>query len=176
MTRAGLLALLISSAVGSSVACVDLTAPPSPEPIATESTTAASAAPKASATAPATASAAPVPTAAPPPTNEKVVQVDLAPGKGDRAVQTGDTISVNYVGKLPDGKEFDSTAKHGKPFDFTVGRGVIPGWSQGVVGMKVGGKRKLTIPPSLAYGERGVPGAIPPNSTLTFEIELLSFK
>ena len=98
---------------------------------------------------------------------------DLVVGKG-AAAKTGDKVSVQYAGKLMDGTEFDSTKKHGgKPFEFVLGTGhVIKGWDQGVVGMKVGGKRKLTIPPELAYGVRGHPPVIPPNSTLQFEIEL----
>jgi FKBP-type peptidyl-prolyl cis-trans isomerase FkpA len=100
--------------------------------------------------------------------------VDLAPGKGDAAA-AGDKVSVHYVGTLLDGKEFDSSRKRGKPFDFVLGKGqVIKGWDQGVAGMKVGGKRKLVIPPSLAYGARGSPPVIPPNSALQFEVELVA--
>ena len=82
-----------------------------------------------------------------------------------------------YFVKLTDGTEFDSSRKHGEPFDFQLGAGeVIKGWDEGVAGMKVGGKRKLTVPPSLVYGARGFPPVIPPNSTLLFEIELLDVK
>jgi FKBP-type peptidyl-prolyl cis-trans isomerase len=96
----------------------------------------------------------------------------LVQGKG-AAIKTGDKARVHYVGTLQDGKQFDSSRDRKQPFDFTLGQGqVIKGWDQGVVGMKVGEKRKLVIPPSLAYGARGRPG-IPPNSTLTFEVELL---
>jgi protein-disulfide isomerase len=94
------------------------------------------------------------------------------------AVKSGDTVSVHYVGTLASGKEFDSSRKHGNPFEFQVGQGrVIKGWEQGLIGMKVGGRRKLTIPPDLGYGDRGVgAGTIPPRSTLLFDIELLSIK
>lgn len=100
---------------------------------------------------------------------------DIVVGKGPEA-KAGDSVTVHYVGTLPDGTEFDASKKHGKPFDFPLGQhAVITGWDQGVAGMKVGGKRKLVIPPELAYGPRGRPG-IPPNSTLTFEIEMLGIK
>jgi protein-disulfide isomerase len=105
-----------------------------------------------------------------------LVNKDAVVGPG-AAVKSGDTVSVHYVGTLTDGKEFDSSRKHGKPFDFQVGAGhVIKGWEQGLVGMKVGGKRTLTIPPALAYGDRGAGGVIPPDATLFFDIELVSIK
>jgi peptidylprolyl isomerase len=99
---------------------------------------------------------------------------DTQPGSG-AAAKEGDTLVVNYTGKLQDGTVFDSSV--GKtPFEFMLGGGqVIPGWDQGLVGMKVGGKRTLTIPPDLAYGAQGT-GPIPPNATLTFDIELISIK
>jgi FKBP-type peptidyl-prolyl cis-trans isomerase FkpA len=101
---------------------------------------------------------------------------DLRAGQGAEA-QSGKTVSVHYTGTLTDGKKFDSSRDHGRPFTFTLGGGqVIKGWDQGVVGMRVGGIRKLTIPPELGYGERGFPGAIPPNSTLIFEVELLDVR
>lgn len=87
----------------------------------------------------------------------------------------GDLVTVNYTGWLPNGTQFDSSADHGKPFQFVLGAGeVIPGWDRGVVGMHVGEIRKLMIAPALAYGSAGVPGTIPPNSTLTFRIHLLN--
>jgi FKBP-type peptidyl-prolyl cis-trans isomerase len=98
-------------------------------------------------------------------------------GTGDRAVKTGDTIGVYYTGKLTDGTTFDSNVGSGKPFEFTVGAGmVIQGWEQGFIGAKVGEKRTLTIPADLGYGAAGAPGAIPPNATLIFDVELVSIK
>ena len=91
------------------------------------------------------------------------------------AAAAGDSVTVNYVGSLTDGKVFDASANHGTTgFTFTLGVGqVIQGWDQGIVGMKEGGKRKLVIPAALAYGDRAVGGVIPANSTLIFEVELL---
>jgi FKBP-type peptidyl-prolyl cis-trans isomerase FkpA len=98
---------------------------------------------------------------------------ELSVGTG-AAAATGHKVRVHYTGWLTDGKKFDSSLDRGVPFSFELGRGqVIKGWDQGVVGMKVGGKRKLTVPPELGYGTRGFPGAIPPNSTLVFEVELV---
>lgn len=106
--------------------------------------------------------------------NELIIE-DIEIGTGEEAV-TGKTVSVHYTGTLTDGTKFDSSLDRDTPFNFPLGGGrVIEGWDQGVVGMKVGGKRKLTIPYDLAYGESGTPdGSIPPRSTLIFEIELLS--
>src|SRR3954462_15052301 len=101
---------------------------------------------------------------------------DVVVGSGDEA-KKGQTVSVHYTGWLTDGKKFDSSKDRGQPFQFTLGRGqVIQGWDQGVQGMKVGGKRKLTIPPELGYGAQGAGGVIPPNATLVFEVELLGVR
>jgi peptidylprolyl isomerase len=95
--------------------------------------------------------------------------------------KTGDTVAMNYTGRLANGTVFDSNVdpkfNHVQPFIFTLGAGqVIPGWDKGIVGMKVGEKKTLTISPADAYGAAGVPGTIPPNSTLTFDVELLGIK
>ena len=98
---------------------------------------------------------------------------DIKAGEG-RAAQAGDTVVVHYVDTLADGTKFDSSRDRGSPFSFALGRGqVIQGWDLGVAGMQVGGVRKLTIPPEEGYGARGAGGVIPPNSTLTFDVELL---
>jgi FKBP-type peptidyl-prolyl cis-trans isomerase len=97
----------------------------------------------------------------------------LQQGNGE-ATKSGDQVTVNYVGTLENGTKFDSSIDRGQPFKFTLGQNnVILGWELGVVGMKVGEKRKLTIPPELAYGSAGAGGVIPPNATLIFEIDLL---
>jgi peptidylprolyl isomerase len=100
---------------------------------------------------------------------------DLAVGSGQE-VKSGDTVTVQYLGTLIDGTKFDSSYDRNQPFTTQIGVGqVIKGWDEGIVGMKVGGKRKLTIPPALGYGNQAA-GSIPPNSTLVFEVELLSVK
>ncbi len=91
------------------------------------------------------------------------------------APKHGDAVTVHYTGWLTDGAKFDSSVDRDEPFTFVLGAGqVIQGWDQGVAGMRVGDKARLTIPPDLAYGAQGYPGAIPPNATLIFEVELLS--
>lgn len=102
---------------------------------------------------------------------------DVVVGTGTEA-KAGDTVTVTYIGALPDGTVFDASKNHGDgTFSFTLGAGqVIQGWDLGVAGMKVGGKRQLVIPPDMGYGAQGAGGAIPPNATLLFEIELLGVK
>ena len=107
-----------------------------------------------------------------------VTVTDVAQGKGEPAV-TGQTVTVHYTGWLwanaKKGAKFDSSRDNGQPFTFTLGAGeVIPGWDQGVAGMRAGGRRTLLIPPELGYGERGAGGVIPPKATLIFDVELIS--
>ena len=105
-----------------------------------------------------------------------LIYVDVTEGQGDVA-QAGQQVTVHYTGYLTDGTKFDSSKDRNDPFVFPLGAGhVIKGWDEGVQGMKIGGVRKLTIPPQLGYGERGAGGVIPPNATLVFEVELLGCK
>lgn len=133
------------------------------------------------AAAPAQAEAATAAAPVAPPT--ELVVTDLAPGEGE-AVAAGQTAVMHYTGWLWDpaaaenkGAKFDSSLDRNEPFPFMLGAGqVIPGWDQGVAGMKKGGKRRLVIPPALAYGDRGAGGVIPPGATLVFDVELLAIE
>ena len=102
-----------------------------------------------------------------------LIMEDLVVGEGQEA-KAGDQVTVHYTGWLTDGRKFDSSKDRNSPFVFGLGQHmVIAGWDEGVQGMKIGGTRKLTIPPQLGYGARGAGGVIPPNATLVFEVELL---
>ncbi len=111
-----------------------------------------------------------------PPTNgPSTLQIeDITVGTGDTA-RNGDTVTVHYIGSFLDGRVFDSSVARNQPYQFRLGAGqVIPGFDQGVAGMRVGGKRRLTIPSSLAYGSQGSPPTIPPNTPIRFEVDLLA--
>ncbi|MFO0757754.1 MAG: FKBP-type peptidyl-prolyl cis-trans isomerase [Byssovorax sp.] len=108
--------------------------------------------------------------------SDELIIEDIRIGEGAEA-KAGHDVSVHYVGTLTSGKKFDSSRDRGEPFKFKLGaRQVIQGWDQGVAGMKIGGLRKLTIPPHLGYGARGAGGVIPPNATLVFEVELIALR
>jgi peptidylprolyl isomerase len=158
-------------------ACSQLTAPPQPEAIQAETPPAPAPQPQPQAQQAEQPKPAPAPEPPKPAAPARPVQKkDLAPGKGD-PIGPGDTISVHYTGTLTaDHKKFDSSRDRNEPLSFTVGVGMIEGFSQGVVGMKLGGKRKITIPWELAYGEAGRPPVIPPKSDLDFDIELVEIK
>ena len=109
-------------------------------------------------------------------TNSGLEYIETQAGSGAQAT-AGKTITVHYTGKLTNGKVFDSSYSRGEPIVFPLGAGhVIKGWDEGIALMKVGGKAQLTIPPQLAYGERGASGVIPPNATLIFDVELVAVK
>ena len=109
-------------------------------------------------------------------TNSGLKYLDIVVGSG-ASPQPGQSVTVHYTGTLVDGSKFDSSVDRGEPFTFRIGVGqVIRGWDEGVMGMKIGGKRRLIIPPHLGYGARGAGGVIPPNATLIFEVELLGVK
>lgn len=109
-------------------------------------------------------------------TDSGLQYIDEVVGEGD-APEKGKRVSVHYTGRLTDGKKFDSSVDRGQPFEFTIGVGqVIRGWDEGVMSMRVGGKRQLIIPPDLGYGSRGSPPVIPPNAELIFDVELLGIR
>ena len=154
---------------------------PAPAPVTSE-TPAASGTPDASGTPSASETPGAVPgmsgkPAAPPVTTKTGLKYQIFKKGTGAEAKSGQTVSVHYTGFLVDGTKFDSSVDRGQPFDFGLGQGqVIPGWDEGVAGMKVGEKRKLTIPAELGYGDRGAGGTIPPGATLVFDVELLGVK
>ena len=153
----GLAMVVVIAAILAASGCTPQPKATAPEPAATE-------------TQPAQTAPAPAPQAQ---ATELKIE-DTKVGTGAEA-KSGDLVTVNYTGYLTDGTKFDSSLDSGQPFKFTIGQGeVIAGWDQGFAGMKVGGKRKLTIPPELGYGAQGAGGGvIPPNATLVFDVELM---
>ena len=153
-------------------ACSKLTSPPGPEPIASDTPITMASAPSQPAQ-----QQQQQPNAPQPPQQGGDLKIDdLVVGKGPE-VKAGDTVVVHYTGTLTDGTKFDSSHDHpgNQPFTTPIPGQLIQGWNKGIPGMKAGGKRRLTVPPSLGYGPRGS-GKIPPNSTLIFDIELLEIK
>ena len=154
-------------------ACTPSEQPKPPEPAAPVATEAPPATPPAAQPEPSKPAAAEPKTIT---TASGLKYQDLVVGKGPTP-KVGSRVMVHYTGWLTDGTKFDSSVDRDQPFLFRLGRGeVIKGWDEGVATMHVGGKRKLTIPPGLAYGKQGAAGVIPPNATLVFEVELLGFQ
>ena len=155
--------------LGVLVGCSKLTAPPAPEPIASDTPVTAAAQPAAN------ASGKPMPQ--PPAAGEDVKIEDIVVGTGPE-VHPGDVVSMHYTGMLLDGTKFDSSHDHpgNQPLVTPIPGRLIQGWNKGIPGMHVGGRRKLTIPPSLGYGAQGSPPKIPPNATLVFDLELVDRK